>query len=244
MKKEAYERIKQKMREKYQSDSEYRSKMLERSKENRRTKHRAYYLAYNLAHHAKVRSDVINYYSGGKSECACCGEKQNRFLSIDHINGQRGIARDKKEQGLNLYIRLRRENYPDGFQVLCHNCNHAKGVRGECPHLIETLREIDGKKPIGINKFERFRVNLRAAIINHYSEGKNACLCCGENHYEFLTLDHIDGQRGIIRNKKEHGASLYLRLRRENYPAGFQVLCFSCNFAKGVYGKCPHEEGE
>jgi hypothetical protein len=24
--------------------------------------------------------------------------------------------------------------FPDGFQVLCHNCNLAKGYYGECPH--------------------------------------------------------------------------------------------------------------
>ena len=25
-------------------------------------------------------------------------------------------------------------NFPKGFQILCHNCNVAKGLYGECPH--------------------------------------------------------------------------------------------------------------
>lgn len=28
----------------------------------------------------------------------------------------------------------RKNNYPKGFQVLCHNCNLAKGFYGKCPH--------------------------------------------------------------------------------------------------------------
>lgn len=37
----------------------------------------------------------------------------------------------KKE---NIPWWLRRNNYPNGFQVLCHNCNMAKGFYGKCPH--------------------------------------------------------------------------------------------------------------
>ncbi len=28
-------------------------------------------------------------------------------------------------------------NFPKGFQILCWNCNYAKGVFGECPHKIK-----------------------------------------------------------------------------------------------------------
>jgi hypothetical protein len=26
-----------------------------------------------------------------------------------------------------------------------------------------------------------------------------------------------------------------------NYPPDFQILCYNCNCAKGVYGYCPHQ---
>ena len=29
-------------------------------------------------------------------------------------------------------------------------------------------------------------------------------------------------------------------LKRNGYPAGYQVLCFNCNFAKHRKGACPH----
>ena len=33
---------------------------------------------------------------------------------------------------------------------------------------------------------------------------------------------------------------IYDWLKKNNFPPGFQVLCGSCNFAKGKYGSCPH----
>jgi len=59
---------------------------------------------------------------------------------------------------------------------------------------------------------------------------------------EFLTIDHING--GGNKQKQEIGGAgikLYLWMKRNNYPSGFQVLCMNCNFAKGKYGICPHQ---
>jgi len=33
-----------------------------------------------------------------------------------------------------LYSWLKKNNFPKGFQVLCMNCNFAKGKLGKCPH--------------------------------------------------------------------------------------------------------------
>jgi hypothetical protein len=68
--------------------------------------------------------------------CKCCGETELKFLSIDHING--GGSKHRKEYGVGggkgIYRWLAKNNYPPGFQVLCHNCNLAKGFYGSCPH--------------------------------------------------------------------------------------------------------------
>lgn len=40
---------------------------------------------------------------------------------------------------------------------------------------------------------KRHREKLKTLIINHYSDGKNKCNCCGETLFEFLTIDHING---------------------------------------------------
>jgi len=80
---------------------------------------------------------------------------------------------------------------------------------------------------------------LRQEVFDHY--GKQ-CVCCGESEIKFLTIDHI-GNDGSTHRKKEKvgsGGSFYAWLKRNNFPSGFQVLCWNCNAAKGLYGSCPH----
>jgi len=80
----------------------------------------------------KLRLEVLQHYSGGTPKCACCGETEIRFLSIDHINGG-GIEHRKRING-SIYLWLRRNNYPEGYRILCHNCNFSYGLYGNCPH--------------------------------------------------------------------------------------------------------------
>lgn len=79
---------------------------------------------------------------------------------------------------------------------------------------------------------------LKSLIIETYG---NICACCGEDAIEFLSIDHINGGGHKHRKKTGGGTSFYLWLKRNNYPPGFQVLCYNCNQAKGYYGKCPHQ---
>lgn len=68
---------------------------------------------------------------GGK--CACCGEAQTEFLTLDHINGR--TEEPYRITGLKAWQRLKARGWPkDNFQVLCFNCNCAKGAYGRCPH--------------------------------------------------------------------------------------------------------------
>jgi hypothetical protein len=102
-----------------------------------------------------LREQVLQHYSNGTMQCACCGEAHTEFLTIHHINGdgaehRRELARlrntrnkrsDKPEQGYtkhNVGNEINRwlikSNFPEGFSVLCLNCNAAKHYYGECPH--------------------------------------------------------------------------------------------------------------
>ena len=81
----------------------------------------------------KTRLEVLSHYSGGTMKCACCGESHVEFLGIDHINNDGGKFR-KENPGTSIYFRLKREKYPDGYRVLCHNCNMSIGFYGYCPH--------------------------------------------------------------------------------------------------------------
>lgn len=78
------------------------------------------------------RLHVVDHYGG---RCECCGESEEAFLAVDHING--GGYQHRKSIGGGsdgLYSWLIRNNFPPGFQMLCHNCNFAESHRGGCPH--------------------------------------------------------------------------------------------------------------
>ena len=73
----------------------------------------------------RLREEAIAHYGG---KCACCGERAFEFLSFDHNGGR------KKINTGNMAWWLRKNNYPKGFRVLCHNCRAARELYGYCPH--------------------------------------------------------------------------------------------------------------
>lgn len=82
---------------------------------------------------------------------------------------------------------------------------------------------------------EYFR-KLRLGVIEHYG-GK--CNCCKETNPIFLTIDHINGG-GRKHTREIKIKRLDVWLKRNNYPRGFQILCYNCNNAKHLNGFCPH----
>jgi len=76
---------------------------------------------------------VLAHYSAGTLKCACCSEQTYEFLSIDHILGG-GTAHRRKLGSKYIYSWLIQQNFPPGYQVLCHNCNMAKAFYKKCPH--------------------------------------------------------------------------------------------------------------
>ena len=100
----------------------------------------------------KIRLKVLQYYSKQLSKsdipcCRCCGDNFHiDFLALDHIAGRRKMDSESEllklgYSSLLLHTKLMRwiikNNFPKGFQILCHNCNVAKGYgknKNKCPH--------------------------------------------------------------------------------------------------------------
>jgi hypothetical protein len=88
----------------------------------------------------KIREEVFAAYGG--FTCNCCGETEQMFLSIDHVENN-GAAERKaglySGSGTGFYQWLRKQGFPSGYQVLCMNCQTGKHKNGGvCPH--QTLR--------------------------------------------------------------------------------------------------------
>ena len=97
----------------------------------------------------KLRLQVIEHYGG---KCACCGETEINFLALDHINGG-GSQHRKSLKQKSLYRWVVNNKYPKDLQILCHNCNMAKGLYGECPHKREKKLSLVSER--SVNPFER-----------------------------------------------------------------------------------------
>jgi len=89
---------------------------------------------YNKDLNIRYKMKVFEHYSHGKLACDCCEEKIIEFLSIDHINGGGIKHRKMTGSGIAFYRWLINHNFPEGFRVLCMNCNHSYGHFGYCPH--------------------------------------------------------------------------------------------------------------
>ena len=129
------------------SRKQYRQDWYVKNKEQEDKRSKAYYArnkASILAHVRKknqaIKLVVLTHYSGvGYPSCNCCKESIMDFLTIDHINGGGTKHRKLTGVGTQMYRWLIKNNYPEGFQVLCFNCNCAKGLNGnnnKCPHEV------------------------------------------------------------------------------------------------------------
>jgi hypothetical protein len=94
------------------------------------------YLERSKKQYNKVKLLVFNYYGKNFPKCVCCNENNIEFLAIHHIecNGNKHRKSINSRGGYSFYGWLIKNNFPEGYQILCHNCNMAKGFYGYCPH--------------------------------------------------------------------------------------------------------------
>lgn len=220
------ERYRQNIDERRESQKVYREKNREeiRAQQQRyRQNHREICANRLKKVHHDLKIQVLSHYSGGKPVCGYCGFDDVRALSIDHVGGA-GLAH-RRTLSVTMYYWLRNSNYPEGYQVLCMNCQFIKR---------RDNRECSGKEPGKFAKYtKKYNRVKKVQVLSHYS-GKKLCCCrCGFDELPALSIDHVSG------NGAQHARQigipqvrLYDWLRDQSYPEGFQVLCMNCQFIK------------
>lgn len=121
-----------------------------------------------------------------------------------------------------------------------------------CPKSPQLQRYYDRKKDPDLDseakKYQKkYHLENKIKVIRHYSANTMQCACCSESILEFLTLDHIKAggcaQRHTAMNHRlAAGTAAYWWLIKNDFPAGFQVLCYNCNMGKRTGDKCPHQK--
>lgn len=83
----------------------------------------------------ELRCTVILHYSP-ESRCACCGQQDIRFLTIDHMDDDGETWRSAHgASGATLYRWIIDNGFPKNLQILCFSCNSGRYLNGGvCPH--------------------------------------------------------------------------------------------------------------
>jgi len=84
----------------------------------------------------RLKAEVLTAYG---SVCACCGEANESFLTIDHIHRDGAGERAKLGGwGNHFYRWLKVQGFPQGrYRILCMNCNWATRNGESCPHVLQ-----------------------------------------------------------------------------------------------------------
>lgn len=78
---------------------------------------------------------------------------------------------------------------------------------------------------------KRHRATYKEAAVNVYTNGNAACVWCGQADIDVLCLDHVNND-GANHRRTRRTANIYRYVCMNDYPEGFQVLCFNCNIKK------------
>ena len=95
-------------------------------------------------------------------------------------------------------------------------------------------RHYELNKTLCDNKNIQYRRRLKTEVLAYYGKGKLVCVKCGFNDIRALTIDHINGGGRLHKREAriKTGSAMYGWLKKQNYPEGYQTLCFNCQWIK------------
>ncbi len=164
------------------------------------------------------------------SRCECCGESRPDNLAFNHIHGN-----GRKSGGGFISVdHILKMDYPSSeYKILCHNCNNAISVFGYCPHQGRPIEKPVNRTLEPLKNRRQLSKKYRREFVTEFG-GK--CATCGEDTWEFLTVDHINNGGTEHREKiGKAGVHFYRWLKRQGYPKDdYQLLCFNCNTTKEI----------
>lgn len=178
------------------------------------------------------RLEVIYWYSDGSMVCKNCGNHYYEFLAVDHMNNDGYAHRSSgelKKYSNNICTYLVANNFPDGYQILCHNCNQ--------------LKRYDGSPNVKDTAYTRHRVKRKKMMLEKYStNGVIKCKYCDADDVRCLTFHHVNGG-GTKERRDLKYSSIEAYLYKNNIPLDqIEVLCQNCNKSLGHYGYLPFDQ--
>jgi uncharacterized protein (DUF3820 family) len=160
-----------------------------------------------------AKMKAFRAYSEGEPRCVTCGDTEVSHLSLDHIHNDGRDHRKMIGKGRRIYHWVSKHGFPEGFQVLCHNCNRLKYYMTVASN----------------SESAEYRMALKIEVLSEYAGGTNPeCAICKNQDIRVLTVDHIGG--GGSAHRRDYGRSnFYMWFKKNGFPNGYRVLCFNHN---------------
>lgn len=188
-------------------------------------------MKYSLLNQRFVKLLVIEELGGGKCKCKCdCGT-----VCV--------VRKHLLKFGKRICCGCLSKTKTMGETIECRTCGKTKS-KDQFSKTKDGYRLTQCKecaRPGYREKKKRRLKKYKYDALSNYGGKPPRCACCGEDRYEFLTLDHIDGGGNRHRRELKCGHKIYTWMKQNNYPKGFRVLCMNCNFAIGIHKNCPHK---
>lgn len=125
---------------------------------------------------------------------------------------------------------------PSGLTCWCKACVAAYYEQNQVVRRAWMQAHWKANRDKVLRRKREIRARDRAKVFDYYGR---VCVCCGEDDFDVLTLDHLDGDgaqhRKAIGIVRSDSAIIYRWIIRNNFPdkPRFTVLCKSCNSSKG-----------
>jgi hypothetical protein len=161
---------------------------------------------------------------GHHAACKPCHSRESVKSAQKYWGDRAPKARSRKM----LQYRSRKEA---GLCVACGK-TESRDTTVLCDACFQTQREAN----------PQYEAKMWSAAIEAYG---GRCVCCGESHPYFLTLDHVNGD-GAAEKRTYPSGSTVRWAYKNGFPDSLRLLCWNCNCARYFRGDggCPHETGE
>lgn len=174
-----------------------------------------------------------------KKEEILARNKQYAQVNVDKVRARDKSYREKNKERLNALARARYAANPGAY--------HEKYIKNKDKYKNKTFarkkvyrEENRDKLRAATNalyqrrkeQHKERRAALKRVVFEHYSGENIRCAECDVSDMDILTLDHINNDGS--EHRKKIGTRVYKWLIANDFPEGFQVLCWNHNMKKAV----------
>lgn len=174
-------------------------------------------------------------------KCLDCG------VLLDNTNWPKAYQKSSQYVCKNCAY-LRKKKYYHKQNMLGIETSYTRHYYKHREQILAWAKAYGQRPEVKVHKREytsSYQARLKRQIIEHYAGNPPSCQCCGESIYEFLTIDHINGQGRQKRKELGINSSIgyYSWIIHNNYPDDLQVLCWNCNCGRNTRPDkiCPHK---